>query len=74
MLIFNNSSKSTLIMQSAIMLTRDSSNPDVEIYHQIVDAILDNLTLLCNEVEDPTEFREGVIDILIAFDTQPTEH
>jgi hypothetical protein len=56
------------------MLTRDSSNPDVEIYHQIVDAILDTLTQLCNEVEDPTEFREGVIDILIAFDTQPTEH
>ena len=74
MLILNNSSKSTLIMQSAIMLTRDSSNPDVEIYHQIVDAILDTLTQLCNEVEDPTEFREGVIDILIAFDTQPTEH
>jgi hypothetical protein len=67
-------SEITTLTPAEFMLTRDSSNPDVEIYHQIVDAILDTLTQLCNEVEDPTEFREGVIDILIAFDTQPTEH
>ena len=56
------------------MLTSDRSHPDVEIYHQMMDTILEALTVLCNEEPDPTLFREGVIDLLIAFDTQPTEH
>ena len=56
------------------MLTRDHSNPDIQTYHLIVDSILNQLTQLCNEVKDPTDFRNGVIDILITFDTQPTEH
>jgi len=56
------------------MLTRDHSNPDIQAYHTIVDSILDQLTLLCNEETDLPKFRDGVIDILIQFDTQPTEH
>lgn len=56
------------------MLSRDHSNPDIQAYHTIVDSILDQLTLLCNEESDPNKFRNGVIDVLIQFDTQPTEH
>jgi hypothetical protein len=56
------------------MLSRDHSNPDIQAYHTIVDSILDQLTFLCNEEPNLAKFRNGVIDILIEFDTQPTEH
>jgi len=64
----------TTLTPAEFMLTRDSSDPDVQTYHLIVDSILDRLTRLCTEVKDPEEFRDGVIDVLITFDTQPTEH
>jgi len=64
----------TALTPAEFMLTRDSLDPDIQTYHLIVDSILDRLTRLCNEVEDPAEFRDGVIDVLITFDTQPTEH
>ena len=69
------SQQSTATLTPAeFMLTRDHSNPDIRAYHDIVDSILDQLTLLCNEENNLSKFRDGVIDILIQFDTQPTEH
>ena len=64
----------TALTPAEFMLTRDSDDPDVQTYHLIVDSILDRLTQLCNEVEDPVQFRNGIIDVLITFDTQPIEH
>jgi len=64
----------TTLTPAEFMLTRDSDDPDVQTYHLIVDSILDRLTRLCNEQDDPTKFRNGVIDVLVTFDTQPTEH
>jgi len=64
----------TTLTPAEFMLTRDSDDPDVQTYHLIVDSILDRLTRLCNEQDDPAKFRNGIIDVLITFDTQPTEH
>jgi hypothetical protein len=64
----------TTLTPAEFMLTCDMSHPDVEIYHMLMDSILTQLTKLCDEEKDLTRFREGVIDVLITFDTQPTEH
>ena len=64
----------TALTLAAFMLTRDSSNPDIQIFHLIVDSILDRITQLCSEEDDPAKFRDGVIDVLVTFNTRPIKH
>jgi hypothetical protein len=64
----------TALTLAAFMLTRDSSNPDIQTYHLIVDSILDQLTRLSSEEDDPAKFRDGVIDVLVTFNTRLFEH
>ena len=67
-------SRIATLTPAEFMRSCDRSHEDVDIFYQLMDATLSQLTKLCEEEKDLKKFREGVIDLLITLDTQPVEH